>query len=1049
MRTTGYAWRRARARAGLVALLTAMSALVVLALAGTLAYLDVSSTAGVREAISGSPPAARVAQVQTRVADDPAAQQAGVRTIVDDLLPEGAITWTTIRTPPMPIVDAEERATLLVDGEIAEHATLGDGTWPTAANETALHAGAAETLGIGVGDVVTVNANDTSADLTVVGLWLPQDPEDTHWGGDLILKAGTDPLEADTYGPWLVTDETLEPLDVAPWVRWSVTPGSELSPSTLDAWLRSLPLMADQIDEAGLTVRGVTTSGTLATTLADAREGLASVRASSAIPLLVVALVSLVALWQITRLLAAIRQRETLVLLSRGASPAQITGLGAGEAGVVACGALLGGGAVTAGFWGRAGFDLTTTVWVAVGVAVAVLAVMIASVARAALTGLHAEGESGRATTALAGSALVLVTALAVFALWRFSRNGSPLVPGTRQIDVVAVGAPALTLIAVALVAVTAAGPLTRGLAALAARKPGYSPVTELRQSSRRITVNAVPVLLVVLAAAIATIASGYAGTWQALRTASTQVSVGADVRVETASGIAASRPRGVDAVLALSGEGAAATGVLQGALRLDDKVGQLTALPMTDIGVSSAPAALLDPVVPLLTPEADPLPGIDLPTDIATLTVDVTAAASGEDNYQPFRSVGLRLWLAQGAELIRLDLGSFRVVAGDREVWDEEAQSSVVVEDPANGEPVSTQLETEVPPGTWRLVAVDTLMETSQNPTSWTVTVDAISADGTDVLADSDVTWDPAVLPTPGSGEPFLSDATMALEGSFVGDLTSTYYPRLISPAVQRFMPPSDGPLTVPVVTTGGWADQIRPDGTDVSVGTIPVRVEQVGTMPVVPGNPDSAAALTDLGTLQNAMLRTGPEVPGISQIWVDGGDLTPAELATELREEMPPSTTIVATGDGITDTVAAPARVVYWIAAGCALLLALPAIVAVAMTQAASRRGEVVVLRAVGVGASQQGRARTRELLGLEIGAVIAGVLAGWLMSAIIMVPLIRSTTPQVSRAVPLRLTFDWLPGTAMILVIALVVAGVALWYGARVRSQARDTTWREEIR
>lgn len=1049
MRTSGYAWRRARARVGLVALLTGMSALVVLALAGTLAYLDVSSTAGVRDAISGSPASARVAQVQTRVADDPAAQQAGAQVILDDLLPEGAVTWTTVRTPPMPIVDADERATLMVDGEIAEHATLTDGTWPTAANETSLQAGAAETLGIAVGDVVAVSAEDTTADLTIVGLWLADDPEDTHWGGDLTVKAGADPLEADTYGPWVVTTETLEPLAVAPWVRWTVTPGSELSPDALDAWLRNLPLLLPQIDDAGLTVRGVTTSGTLATTLTDAREGLASVRASSAIPLLVVALVSLVALWQITRLLSAIRERETLVLLSRGASPAQIIGIGAGEAAAVACGALLGGAGVILGFWSRAGFDVATTIWVAVGVAMAVLAVMIASVARVALTGLHPEGESGRVTTALAGSALVLVAALAAFALWRFIRNGSPLVPGTRQIDLVAVGAPALALIAVALVAVTAAGPLTRGLAELTVSRPGFSPVTELRQSSRRITVNAVPVVLLVLAAAIATIASGYAGTWQALRTASTQVSVGADVRLDTATGIAGARPRGVDDVLALAGEGAAATGVLQGALRLDDRVGQLTALPMADIGVSSAPGALLDPVVPLLTPQTDPLPGIDLAADTGTITVDVTAAATGEDNYQRYRSISLRLWLAQGAELIRLNLSSFRVVAGDREEWDEESQGSVVVEDPANGEPVSTRLETEVPPGTWRLVAVDTLMDTSQNPTNWTVTIDAISADGTDVLAAGDITWDAAVLPAPGSGGDFRSEGTMGLEGRFTGDLTSNYFPRLISPTVQRFMPASDAPLTVPVVTTNAWEDQIRPDGTDVNIGTIPVRVEQVGTMPVVPGNPDSAAALADLGTLQNAMLRTGPDIPGISQIWVDGGDLTPSALATELREEMPPSTTIVATGEGITDTVAAPARIVYWIAAGCALLLALPAIVSVAMTQAASRRGEVVVLRAVGVGAAQQGRSRTRELLGLEIGAVVAGVLAGWLLSSIIMVPLIRSTTPQVSHAVPLQLTFDWMPGTAMVLVIALVVAGVALWYGARVRSQARDTTWREEIR
>lgn len=1048
MRTGGYAWRRSRARTGLVALLTAMAALVVLALAGTLAFLEVSSTAGVRDAISASPPAARVLQVQTRLADDPEAQRSGADQVIDDLLPEGATTWSSIRTPPMPIVDRTERATLLVDDLIADHATILAGTWPTGADETALHAGAAQTLGIEVGDVVGVTAEDARTDLTVVGIWEPHDAEDTHWAGDLMLRTGADPLEIDTYGPWVVGMDTVEPLALAPFVRWTITPGSELSPQALDGWLRGLPRITGALDDADLTIRGVTSTGSLATTLLDARDGLASVRASSAIPLLVVALVSLVALWQITRLLAAIRERETLVLLSRGASPRQLIGIGALEAVAVACGALLGGAATVIGFWDRSGFSLGSTVAVTGAVVVGVLGVMVAAVTRAALTGLHPEGESGRATTALAGSALVLVAAFAGFSLWRFIRNGSPLVPGTRAIDVVAVGAPALALIAVALATVALAGPASRALTAVAARRSGFSPVTELRQSSRRITVNAVPVVLVVLAAAIATIASGYAGTWNALRTASAQVSVGADVRVETVGGIVLSHPAGVAEVAAAAGPGASATGVLQGAVRMDETVGQITALPMSDIGVSSAPGTLLDPVVPLLTPGSDPLPGIELPDGAESLTFDVTVSADHPELGHPSRGVELQAWLAQGPELINLTLGSLRVAAGDRQGWNPDTDEWVTIENPDRGRPVSEVLQVSLPPGQWRLIAVDTRMEASYSPTTWHVAVNAVSAGGTEVLAGNELTWDPAVLPAPRDAAPFESEATMAFTGTFTGDVTGPY-DQLVPTTTQRFMPVSESGLVLPVATTPGWSDQIRPDGSDLVVGTIPVRVEQVAAMPVVPGNPEAAAVLADLGTLQNILLRTSTDVPAISQVWVDGGDRAPSALAGALRVDLPPQTTIVAAGEGITDTVAAPARIVYWVAAVCALLLALPAMVAVAMTQAASRRGEVVVLRAVGVGAAQQGRSRSRELLGLEIGALLAGLLAGWLLSLLIMVPLIRSTAPQVSPAVPLGLTFDWPPGIAMVAVIALVVAAVALWYGARVRSQARDTTWREEIR
>lgn len=1050
MHTGGYTWRRARARLGLVALLLAMSALVVATLAGTLGYLDVASTGGLRDAVGASTPSAQVLQVQTRLADDPQAQHEGTQALLDEALPADALTWSTIRTPPLPLADGDDRAVLVVDDAIADHAELTAGSWPAAPDETAVQDVAAETLGLAVGDTVTVTSEESSTELTIVGLWTPEDPDDVHWAGDQTVATGSDPLNAETYGPFVVAAEALDPLTVAPYVQWTIATGPDLAPESLDAWLAALPDVAPALDEAGLTVRGVTTSGTLPTTLAHAQESLVSVRASSAIPLLIVALVSLVALWQITRLLAAIRERETLVLLSRGAAPAQLVRIGATEAAVVACGALLGGAIVVVAFSGRSGYELRTTALVAAGTAVAVLAIMVAAVARAAARGLHPEGESGRASAALAGSALVLVAGLAAFALWRFTRNGSPLVPGTQQVDIVAVGAPALGLIAVALAAVALAGPLSRALAAAGARRPGFSPVTELRQSSRRITVNAVPVVLVVLAASIATLASGYAGTWQALRTTSAQVSVGADARVETAGGLVNGKPRGVAEVSQATGT--SATGVVQTPLRLDEQVGQLSALPMTDIGVSSAPAELLDPAAAVLQPATDPLPGLDLPADPGELTLDVTVSATGQaGDVSAWRSATFRVWLRQGPELIAIEVGSVTVRAADSMTWDFEAQEFVQIPDLETGQPVSEHLSATVPPGTWRVVAVDTVMDTSNMVTQWAVDITGLTAGGTDLMTALATDWDPGVLAMPGASgaAQYNSSGPLGFTGAFVGELGSGPYQPLISPTVQRFMPPSDASSTVPVVTSPGWGEQIRPDGTDVLLATIPAQIVQVGTIAVVPGNPDPAAALADLPTLQNVLLRTTADLPAITQVWVDGGDRTPTETADVLREALGPRAQVVAAGDGVSDAVAAPARIVYWVAAVCALLLALPAIGAVAMTQATSRRGEVVVLRAVGVGATQQRRSRTRELMGLELGAVVAGVLAGWLLSRQIMVPLIRSTTPQTSRAVPLELTFAWVPGLVLVGVVVGTVAAVALWYGARVRSQARDTTWREEIR
>lgn len=1049
MRFAGFGWRRLRARLGLVALLAGMSALIVIALAGTLGYLDVAATGGVRDAIAASPPSARVLQVQTRQADDSDAQRADAADILDDLLPDDALTWTAIRTPPVALAEREERVVMVVDEALADHAVLEAGDWPDAPSQTTLHADAAAALGLSPGDTIQVTAEDTSADLEVVGLWRPADPEDSHWAGDSTVESGLDPLNVNTVGPAVVLPETLEALDLAPFVQWTITPGPDLAPETVQRWLRALPAVEGAFEEAGIEVRGITTTGTLATTLADAQESLASVRAASAIPMLILAVISVIALWQIATLLATLRERENQVLRSRGGSVAQIVSIGAAEAAAVALGALGGGVALMLVLGNRPGFRPTTTVLVTCAVVVVVMAVLVGVAVVAARRGLRTTGETGRARGLVTSGTMLLVVAAAAFGLWRFSRNSSPLVPGTQRIDLIAVGGPALGLVAVALVTVAVSAPLSRGLASLARRRPGFSPVTELRQASRRVAVTAVPVILIVLAAAVGTIASGYAGTWQALRTASSEVSLGGDVRVNLAGGVVGDRSQEIDELAAGTGADAA-SGVLETALRLDDQVGALTALPMSAVDASSAPAELLDPAVTALSPAADPLPGIDLPPDAAEMALTVTASANGQVNdVGQDRDATIFVWLRRGSDLVRLNLGAFVLRAADDERFDEELQEVVTVPDPEAGQPRTTELTSTLPAGQWRIVAVDAELQTSFDTTSWSLAIEEIAVDGADVLAGSDLEWDPDVLPMPGDDGGYVSEGAMAFSAIFAGNVYDQGF-LLDTLTVQRFMPVADDDAgaVVPVVTSPGWSDAIRPDGTDVLIGTVAARVEQVGTIPVVPGNSDPAAALADLPTLQNVLLRHSEDVLDVNQIWLSTlGD--PQDLGDAVRDTLPSSASVDVIGDGVTDAVAAPGRTVYWVAAAGALLLALPAIAAVAMTQAAGRRGEVVVLRAVGVSARAQGRSRARELLGLELGAIVVGVLAGWALCAVVMIPLVRSTAPQVSSAVPLALTFDWVPGLALMGVIAVAAAVVALWYGARVRGQARDTTWREEIR
>lgn len=956
-----YALRRTLAHARLITLIALTVALIVGALAGTQAYLDTAASRAVRTVLAD-----QSLQVQTRLADDAAAQADGAATALANLLPADREVWHTIRSIPLRLADTDARLVLLVDPAIADHAGLVDGAWPASPDQAALHAGAATALGVGVGDSLEIAVEGTTAALTLVGTWRPTDHP--HWGTDPLAAAGSDPLDPGTHGPAIVPGDALTGLDMTPFAQWTISPGPTVGPADLGAWSAGLAALPDAFQDAGVTSRGLTASGDLPATVADTEAGLASVRAATMIPMLVLALLGLVVLWQLARLLAAVRARETLILLSRGATRRALTTVSAVEAlAVAAPGAALGAGAVLLGFAGRPGVHVSA-VWLgATAVAAGAVVVLTISAAHAAATGVRPVEETGRVRAALAPGGLVLVVLAAAFTLWRFRRNASPLVAGTARPDALAVAAPALGLVACALLTVALAGPLARRLAAAVDRSRGYSPSAELRQVSRRLPVVAVLVVLVVVAAGTTALAAAYSGTWQASRTVSARVAAGADVRADLRPASVGTTPRGVSDVATLDGV-TAATGVVQLPLRLGGETGTLSALPVRDLGVSAAPEDVFGPAVELLTPDAGVLAGVDVPPGDLRLAVTV----AGTD----ISSVQFWVWLHDGVELVRL---------------------------PATGAGAPGTLAVTVPAGTWRVVAVDA-------DTPETVNVDAIGSP--DVLEGSRVRFGSTVF------EPF-----------------------------QRLMPERAGTPTVPVLVTPGWEEEIRDSGTDVTLGEIPFRLERVGGIGAVPGNPATRAALADLATLQDALLRTSAGVPAVDELWL--ATSAPGDVAAALRERLGPQVPVL---EGVTpapDPVSEPARLGFWVAVASALLLVLPAVAAVALVQATARRGEVVVLRAVGLGAAQQGGSRRNELLGVAVGAVVAGSAAGWVVAELVMVDLVRATTPRVSRGVPLALAWDLPVGAAFLALLLVALAAVAAWYGRLVRSQARDRTWREEVR
>ncbi|UFU07794.1 FtsX-like permease family protein [Ruania halotolerans] len=1041
MQRVSWVWRRTRAHTPLVALLAAMAALVTVSIAGTLSYLSLASTSAVRTVLTEAPAEDATLVVQTRQAEDAAAQDLALRETVAGLLP-GARVYERVSTPPLDVqgTTALEGAamTLSVDPE-AEHAgELTAGAWPAGPGEGALHASAAQALEVEVGDELTIGADALVVQIT--GLWRPTDPTAPRWAGDPLVAEGIDPLLPSSVGPLLVT--ALEGLDLDPFIRWTIAPPADLRPADLLAWQAGLSALPGALDTAEVPVRGLITEGTLAETMARTAAGVASVRAAAAVPLVIVAAVSLVATWQIAHLLALLRARETRILLSRGAARRQLRRAALGESLTVAgVGALLGAALTLALTTGRPGAAPVLIAAVALGVAVAETAVLTSVQLRAIPSATTDDGaaiSSGRRRPVLAGSAVVILAAAAVFSTWRFSRNASPLVPGTSRVDPLAVSAPALVLLAAALLMMAVAAPLTRWLARQAGRRTGYSPVTPARQVSRQLPVLAVPVVLVMLASAVSTLAVAYAGTAESLRTLSAGVANGAHVRVQLNPG-GTGGPAGVPEYAALEGV-TRGTGVVTAALRQDETPGLVTALPASDAAVISAPEALVDPtaVTTMLAPDPDVLTGPRIEAE--AIEAEVSLAAQWESE------------LISGPDYA---LPSTRTLTMAFTLWNG-FEAVVVTSDPVIGpsspgsDPTTATVRVPLPEGSWQLVALDVTLDTMFEETQYTVVVSELRAGGTD-LSGAIAEWDPHTAPLRSEGSELDAGATPLEFSARIGLLHSGNFVSPGTETIRSMPPPSGAEEGVPALVTPAWSDAVLPTGADVTIAGTELRMRSAGEIAVIPGSQAQRGVLLDLASLQAALLRHGGSPAEITQVWLaieaDADAAAVADSATVLAG--PHATVTQASTSGAPDPIAAPARIVFLLAAAGALILAIPAVVAVALAQATARRGEVVVLRAVGVGSAQQAASRRAELLWLQLGAVIAGVAAGLGTAALMMPDLVRATTPQASSAVPLDLRVDVTTAAALVVVLVAVVVGVAHWYGRRVRAQVLDTTWREEVR
>ncbi|KUG51943.1 hypothetical protein AVL62_08415 [Serinicoccus chungangensis] len=225
----------------------------------------------------------------------------------------------------------------------------------------------------------------------------------------------------------------------------------------------------------------------------------------------------------------------------------------------------------------------------------------------------------------------------------------------------------------------------------------------------------------------------------------------------------------------------------------------------------------------------------------------------------------------------------------------------------------------------------------------------------------------------------------------------------------------------------------------------TVPAMVTQV--VAALPGQQGETAALADSRVASRVLAEQQHSLTWPDEVWATPAAGAPSAVAAlTAREDLR-----AVTGPGtlsVTDATSA-ARLVFWVASAGAVLLALTGVAAVAATLLAARRPEVAVLRALGMPPAAQARSRALELAGVVLVAAVFGLAAGWLVGGAVVPELASSTTAPGRLRLPAALRLEALPW-AVLLALTLATAGLlSVLVARRVRAQALDRGYREEIR
>lgn len=1054
-------------RAGSDAVILAATFVTVLLattlLAASLMYADAVSTSGLRSTLASGAPGDVGARLVARA---PAAGAAATADELEAIAARHLGPWLRDRQRvvhsgalALAGLPADHITTLAVAPGLEAQAEVVAGEWPTApAGDrrdpvAVVHADAAELAGLRPGDVVELELRGGGrARLHVAATYRPRDRSSPYWWDEPLLRDGvTRGATYTTVGPFVVPPGGATVLGSRD--RVTVEVRSWLDPASVTVAdvgpLRSA-LAAVRTDlEAGTAERAVLEGG-LNALLVSTDRAVTVTRAAVVLTAVQLALLALYAIVLAAGLLRSTRVVETSLVRSRGAEPAQLLRLAVVE-GVLLVVPAIAAAPVLAlvalrtfarvGVLGLLDVELAPEI-TAASVAAAVVAGMVCLLAlvapafRDTVTAADARAQAGREDRrplVQRGGIDLALLAIAVLGMWQLTRYQGPLaedLQGRLGVDPVLVAAPALGLLAGAVVTLRLVPVAGRVAGRIAGRGAGLVPALGAWQLGRRPTRTARSLLLLLLAVAIGTFASSYTGTWQRSQQDQADALVAADLRV------APDRRSGALPPVALPGAYAGVAGVTGVAPVLETRASftagrrqaQLVAIDAARPGVlvlrpdavRAGPAEMLAE----LRSRRPDLPGVPLGT-IERLTFTASATADGA---LP-GSLGVRLLVQDGSGLVH------RTFAGNLPPSGEPRSLTVTVggAGPARGAVELTLLAVEVVVPVPPQAAPGTVTEPAGDPSvAVRVTLRDLAGDG-DPVDLATVPWrselsglaqalvDPALRRSSATSDGLVIELST---GATVQSLTSTVQVTMRPDEVVRptIIPAYVTPgLLAATATTVGDSLRLRVEGQEE-------RVWIVGTIATVPGAPRADdGVVVDLQTLAaNRAVRGEPTVPTAWLLATDGTAPTTRVVARALASPPFDSAEVASrheVGRELREDPAALGLVGalalgFLAAAGFAAVgYAVTAVVA-----ARERLSEFALLAALGTT-----RRHVRRWLLLESGAVVGASLVGGIVLGLalarMVLPAVALSRTGEAVVPPPVLVVPW----TMLTAVAVAAAGI----------------------